>query len=264
MTGDVTSASWPPGADSADHGLTRQAGIKGIGWAFWPVSSPRRGSRRDPSQGRPCKLRFVSDRDELLKAIRERAVIHGPVTLSSGQHADWYVDLRRILLDGSAAPLAGRVMLATTAGLSYDAVGGLTLGADPVATAMMHAAAAQGRQAGRVRRPEGGEGPRPAAPDRGTGRRRPPGARRRGHLDHRRVGPDRGGCPAGGRRERRRRRGPRRAGRARAHHRARPGLLRGLRALRPRRELTRVTAAAGGRPRPAARPARWPGAVRPG
>ena len=86
----------------------------------------------------------MSDRDELLKAIRERAVIRGPVILSSGQHADWYVDLRRILLDGSAAPLAGRVMLATTAGLSYDAVGGLTLGADPVATAMMHAAAAQG------------------------------------------------------------------------------------------------------------------------
>jgi orotate phosphoribosyltransferase len=88
----------------------------------------------------------VSDREELLKAIKERAVIHGPVILSSGQHADWYVDLRRILLDGSVAPLAGRVMLATTAGLSYDAVGGLTLGADPVATAMMHAAAAQGGQ----------------------------------------------------------------------------------------------------------------------
>ncbi|MGH3276716.1 MAG: orotate phosphoribosyltransferase [Streptosporangiaceae bacterium] len=86
----------------------------------------------------------MSDQEELLKAIRERAVIHGPVTLSSGQRADWYVDLRRILLDGSAAPLAGRVMLAATAGISYDAVGGLTLGADPVATAMMHAAAAQG------------------------------------------------------------------------------------------------------------------------
>jgi orotate phosphoribosyltransferase len=86
----------------------------------------------------------VSDREELLKAIKERAVIHGPVILSSGQHADWYVDLRRILLDGSVAPLAGRVMLATTAGLSYDAAGGLTLGADPVAAAMMHAAAAQG------------------------------------------------------------------------------------------------------------------------
>jgi orotate phosphoribosyltransferase len=88
----------------------------------------------------------VSDRDELLNVIKERAVVRGPVTLSSGQHADWYVDLRRVLLDGSAAPLAGRVMLATTADLSYDAVGGLTLGADPVATAMMHAAAAQGRK----------------------------------------------------------------------------------------------------------------------
>ncbi|HEU5417915.1 MAG TPA: orotate phosphoribosyltransferase [Streptosporangiaceae bacterium] len=86
------------------------------------------------------------DRDELLKAIRERAVIHGPVTLSSGQHADWYIDLRRILLDGSAAPLAGRVMLAATADLSFEAVGGLTLGADPVATAMMHVAAARGRK----------------------------------------------------------------------------------------------------------------------
>jgi orotate phosphoribosyltransferase len=78
--------------------------------------------------------------------IKERAVVRGPVTLSSGQRADWYVDLRRVLLDGSAAPLAGRVMLSTTADLAYDAVGGLTLGADPVATAMMHAAAAQGRK----------------------------------------------------------------------------------------------------------------------
>jgi orotate phosphoribosyltransferase len=88
----------------------------------------------------------VSERDELLSVIRERAVVRGPVTLSSGQQADWYVDLRRVLLDGSAAPLAGRVMLETTADLSFEAVGGLTLGADPVATAMMHAAAAQGRK----------------------------------------------------------------------------------------------------------------------
>jgi orotate phosphoribosyltransferase len=76
--------------------------------------------------------------------IKELAVVHGPVTLSSGQQANWYIDLRRVLLDGRAAPVAGRVMLAVTAGLSYDAVGGLTLGADPVATAMLHAAAARG------------------------------------------------------------------------------------------------------------------------
>ena len=58
--------------------------------------------------------------------------MHGKVILSSGREADYYVDLRRVTLDGEAAPLIGRVMLETTADISYDAVGGLTLGADPV------------------------------------------------------------------------------------------------------------------------------------
>ena len=88
----------------------------------------------------------MADRDNLLAVIRDKAVVHGEVTLSSGQRATWYIDLRRVLLDGSAAPLAGRVLLEATADMSYDAVGGLTLGADPVAAAMMHAAAAQGRR----------------------------------------------------------------------------------------------------------------------
>jgi orotate phosphoribosyltransferase len=86
----------------------------------------------------------VSDRAELLAAIRATAVIHGDFILSSGQRADTYVDLRRVLLDGRLAPLAGRVMLDLTKNLSYQAVGGLTMGADPVASAMMHAAAARG------------------------------------------------------------------------------------------------------------------------
>jgi orotate phosphoribosyltransferase len=88
----------------------------------------------------------VTDRSALLAQIKAKAVIHGAVTLSSGQQADWYIDLRRVLLDGTAARLAGRVMLDLTAGLDFVAVGGLTLGADPVAMAMMHAAAEQGRQ----------------------------------------------------------------------------------------------------------------------
>ena len=88
----------------------------------------------------------MGDRDELRRAIEENAVVRGDFVLSSGQHASWYIDLRRILLSGASAPLAGRVMLAATADLDYDAVGGLTLGADPVATAMMHAAAGQGRK----------------------------------------------------------------------------------------------------------------------
>ncbi len=86
----------------------------------------------------------MSERTELLEAIKVKAVVHGDFILSSGQRADTYVDLRRILLDGRLAPLAGRVMLDLTWDLGYEAVGGLTMGADPVATAIMHAAASRG------------------------------------------------------------------------------------------------------------------------
>ena len=81
------------------------------------------------------------DRDRLLELIVELAVVHGEVTLSSGQEADWYIDLRRVTLHHEAAPLVGRVMRQLTGDLRYDVVGGLTLGADPVSTAMLHAAA---------------------------------------------------------------------------------------------------------------------------
>ncbi len=88
----------------------------------------------------------MSDRDDLLREIRTKAVVRGDFVLSSGRRASWYIDLRRILLDGRTTPLAGRVMLDATADLDYAAVGGLTLGADPVAAAMMHAAAGRGRR----------------------------------------------------------------------------------------------------------------------
>lgn len=84
-------------------------------------------------------------RAKLLDQIRTKAVIHGRVVLSSGREADYYVDLRRVTLDAEAAPLVGQVMLDLTADLEYDAVGGLTLGADPVATAMLHAASNRGQ-----------------------------------------------------------------------------------------------------------------------
>ena len=87
----------------------------------------------------------MSDHEALVDQIKDKAVVHGKVTLSSGNEADYYVDLRRVTLDAKAAPLIGKVMLELTRDLDFDAVGGLTLGADPVATAMMHQAAAQGR-----------------------------------------------------------------------------------------------------------------------
>jgi orotate phosphoribosyltransferase len=86
----------------------------------------------------------MSDRANLLQLIRDLAVVHGRVVLSSGREADYYVDLRRVTLHHAAAPLVGRVMLDVTADWRYEAVGGLTLGADPVAAAMLHAAAGRG------------------------------------------------------------------------------------------------------------------------
>ena len=83
---------------------------------------------------------------KLLKEIKAKAIVRGKVILSSGKEADFYVDLRRVTLDAVAAPLVGEVMLELTKDLDFEAVGGLTLGADPVATAMLHAAAKQGRK----------------------------------------------------------------------------------------------------------------------
>jgi orotate phosphoribosyltransferase len=84
-----------------------------------------------------------AEREQLAGLVAELAVVHGRVTLSSGLEADYYVDLRRATLEHRAAPLIGRLLRALTADWEYSAVGGLTLGADPVAAAMMHAAAAE-------------------------------------------------------------------------------------------------------------------------
>ena len=88
----------------------------------------------------------MTDREALIVHIRNLAVIWGKVTLASGREADYYVDLRRVTLDGAAAPLVGSVMRELVADWDFEAVGGLTLGADPVAVAMLHDAAGSGRR----------------------------------------------------------------------------------------------------------------------
>jgi len=88
--------------------------------------------------------RLSDDQSDLADLITRLAVVPGRVILASGREADYYVDMRAVTLDGVAAPLVGRVMLALVADRDFDAVGGLTMGADPVAAAMLHAAAADG------------------------------------------------------------------------------------------------------------------------
>lgn len=90
---------------------------------------------------------LAADRERLRQLVDELAVVRGKVILSSGKEADYYVDLRRITLHHEAAPLVGRVMLSMLddAELDFVAAGGLTMGADPVGTAVLHASAAQSR-----------------------------------------------------------------------------------------------------------------------
>ena len=86
-------------------------------------------------------------RERLRQLISELAVVRGHVVLASGKEADYYVDLRRITLHHEASRLVGQVMLdlLDKNGIEFEAAGGLTMGADPVGTAIMRAAGDQDR-----------------------------------------------------------------------------------------------------------------------
>ncbi|GHD44932.1 orotate phosphoribosyltransferase [Mycetocola manganoxydans] len=84
-------------------------------------------------------------RKQLIEYITADAVFHGDFTLTSGKKASYYVDLRRVSLDHRVAPLIGQVMLDLIADVpDVVAVGGMTMGADPVAAAVLHQGAARG------------------------------------------------------------------------------------------------------------------------
>ncbi|MCG7415813.1 orotate phosphoribosyltransferase [Microbacterium aurum] len=85
-----------------------------------------------------------AQRQDLIALIGEEAVFHGDFTLSSGKKATYYVDMRKLTLDHRAAPAIGRLVLDLVRDHEVDAVGGLTLGADPIANAVLHASVAIG------------------------------------------------------------------------------------------------------------------------
>ncbi|WGW12222.1 orotate phosphoribosyltransferase [Saxibacter everestensis] len=96
----------------------------------------------------PSNLSAADARAQLAQLITAEAVVHEHVTLASGIEADYYLDLRRVSLDARSAPLIGAVMLDLLeqngfAG-RFQSVGGLTMGADPVGTAIMHQSVARG------------------------------------------------------------------------------------------------------------------------
>lgn len=100
----------------------------------------------------------------LIEHLRQHSVrTDGPFTLSSGAVADWYIDARQTTFDGWGAILVGEVMLAEIDD-RVTAVGGMTMGADPIAVATAMSAA-------RARRPLQAFSIRKQAKDHGTGGR---------------------------------------------------------------------------------------------
>lgn len=80
-----------------------------------------------------------ADRQALIRLITDEAVFHGDFTLASGARATYYVDMRKLTLDHRAAPAIGRIVLDLIRDLDgIAAIGGLTLGADPIANAVLH------------------------------------------------------------------------------------------------------------------------------
>lgn len=83
---------------------------------------------------------------ELAQYINDLAVQRGDFTLTSGKKASFYIDLRQVSLDHRVAPLIGDVMLELLSEFpEAELVGGLTMGADPIASAIMHRAVLAGR-----------------------------------------------------------------------------------------------------------------------
>ena len=86
-------------------------------------------------------------KDRLAQYINDLAVQRGEFTLTSGKKASFYIDLRQVSLDHRVAPLIGDVMLEVVSEFpDVELVGGLTMGADPIASAIMHRAVVAGRE----------------------------------------------------------------------------------------------------------------------
>jgi len=85
-----------------------------------------------------------AERQRLAQLLSERALFRESVVLASGRRSDYYLDVRQVLLDPEGAHLSGRLALPLLAPAGPQAVGGLTLGADPLVCAVSAAAYADG------------------------------------------------------------------------------------------------------------------------
>ncbi len=156
-----------------------------------------------------------AERNELMQIIRELSYEEREVTLASGRKSNFYFDGKQTCLHARGGLLVGKAFWREIKQFPgpIHGVGGLTLGADPIATATSIAAALDGSERARLHHPQGAQGARhrPVAGGAQEPAGRQPGGDRRGCHHHRRF-VDEGGRP----------RPPGRAGSGRHRHPGRP------------------------------------------
>lgn len=90
-------------------------------------------------------MNHSSFKEDLLRLLREKAVIKGSRKLASGKKSDFYIDGKQVTLDPQGIFLVGKTILSMLHGEKIDAVGGPTLGADPIASAVALLSSQSGR-----------------------------------------------------------------------------------------------------------------------
>ena len=121
------------------------------------VTGERRQPRRVPSRVKPLYIwrlalappstdpRNMYDRQRLIELVRERALKFGDFTLASGKRATYYLDGKQVTLDAFSLRLLSQGILDLLADVEFDAVGGMSIGADPIVAGVLTVAAERGR-----------------------------------------------------------------------------------------------------------------------
>lgn len=87
----------------------------------------------------------MDKRQELIELFRERALKFGDFTLASGQKSTYYLDGKQITLFSKGLRLVSEGLLSLLDGIEFDAIGGMSIGADPIIGGVLTVAAEQGR-----------------------------------------------------------------------------------------------------------------------